>query len=130
MAGKKGRSGRPRKPIEQHVLSGTYRRDRHGPLPADLGSVRAFPTTVGATALAPDVPSVPAELVEGLSEPGRRFVSQVWAKFEGFNAAECALLRQAGRALDEAELLPVPRERQAASRLFADLTDRLKLREV
>jgi hypothetical protein len=29
------RSGRRPKPVELHVARGTYRRDRHGPLPAD-----------------------------------------------------------------------------------------------
>jgi hypothetical protein len=27
--------GRPRKPLEQHQLDGTFRKDRHGPLPED-----------------------------------------------------------------------------------------------
>ena len=31
--------GRPRKPVEKHVLDGTYRPDRHGVKPDDSGSV-------------------------------------------------------------------------------------------
>lgn len=31
--------GRPRKPLEQHVLEGTYRADRHGPLPSGAGGL-------------------------------------------------------------------------------------------
>src|SRR5262249_21180976 len=30
--------GRPRKPIEKHLLDGTFRADRHGPVPDDAGS--------------------------------------------------------------------------------------------
>ena len=30
--------GRPRKPTEKHLLDGTFRKDRHGPVPADLGT--------------------------------------------------------------------------------------------
>lgn len=33
MAGVKGRSGRPRLSAEEHRIRGTYRADRHGPLP-------------------------------------------------------------------------------------------------
>lgn len=29
--------GRPRKPVEEHVRNGTYRADRHGPLPDGMG---------------------------------------------------------------------------------------------
>jgi hypothetical protein len=31
------RGGRPRKPVELHVMHGSYRRDRHGPLPQSSG---------------------------------------------------------------------------------------------
>lgn len=34
MAGVKGRSGRKRKSIDEHVAAGTYRADRHGPIPS------------------------------------------------------------------------------------------------
>jgi phage terminase small subunit len=40
--------GRPRKSVEQHVLDGTYRKDRHGPL---------TPENTPATAPPPPVPS-------------------------------------------------------------------------
>ncbi len=33
--------GRPRKPVVKHVLDGTYRADRHGPLPVDPDAVPA-----------------------------------------------------------------------------------------
>lgn len=44
--------GRPRKPIEKHVLDGTFRADRHGPAPDDLGAVRppAKPADLGGAA--------------------------------------------------------------------------------
>ena len=29
-------AGRPRKPLADHLLRGTYRRDRHGPLPSNV----------------------------------------------------------------------------------------------
>ena len=41
MAGKPGRSGRPRKPLSYHVLAGSYRPDRHGPLPANVAVMPA-----------------------------------------------------------------------------------------
>lgn len=34
---------RPRKTIEQHLLDGTYRRDRHGPIPRKLKNVHKTP---------------------------------------------------------------------------------------
>jgi hypothetical protein len=37
--------GRPRLPVEWHLLRGTYRRDRHGPLPAVAGETRNRPVT-------------------------------------------------------------------------------------
>jgi hypothetical protein len=48
MAGKKGRSGRPRIPVELHVARGTFRADRHAappaPLPAGGGGGLFVPT--------------------------------------------------------------------------------------
>lgn len=37
--------GRPRKPIEQHLLDGTYRADRHGPLPGKGVVAGEWPST-------------------------------------------------------------------------------------
>ncbi len=37
--------GRPRKSIEQHVLDGTYRKDRHGPLTPENAPAAAPPPT-------------------------------------------------------------------------------------
>jgi hypothetical protein len=31
--GKNGKRGRPRRPVEEHLILGSYRRDRHGALP-------------------------------------------------------------------------------------------------
>lgn len=33
MSGRRGRSGRRPKPLAEHILKGSYRRHRHGPLP-------------------------------------------------------------------------------------------------
>ncbi len=46
--------GRPRKSIEEHILNGTYRKDRHGPIePADLpapfpSKPKSLPVSAGA----------------------------------------------------------------------------------
>lgn len=44
--------GRPRKPIELHVIDGTFRADRHGPAPVDVGEVRppTKPSDLGGAA--------------------------------------------------------------------------------
>ncbi len=47
------RSGRKRKPLEHHLVAGTYRRDRHGPRPSELanGSAQTEPPAAGDTAI-------------------------------------------------------------------------------
>lgn len=76
-----------------HVLTNTYRRDRHGPLPV--------PALVGATALQPSVPPpVPRELVAELRAPGRRFVIALWNSYDEWNPIALVLLRQAAEVVD------------------------------
>ncbi len=108
MAGVKGRSGRKPKPLQEHVLSGTYRRDRHGPLPPAMrATVLQGPgaSTVGATALSMPAPSIPAPveppaaLLEGLSAEGTDLVRSMFAEFE-FGPAEQPILRAAAEAID------------------------------
>lgn len=86
MAGLKGRSGRRPKPLEVHLMAGTYRPDRHGP----LSSAPARPP-------APLEP--PAPLLEGLGGPGAALVRAVLAEFE-CSVVEQAVLRVAAESAD------------------------------
>ena len=125
MAGKKGRSGRPRKDIQVHLLNGTYRRDRHGPIPPGLSRGVVPFAAVTAVALQPGVPEVPVWLTAGLGPDGHRLVTTLWGQYE-FSLAEAELLRQCARALDLAETVPPGQLQIAAAKQFtgllADLT--------
>src|SRR5262245_10257682 len=123
--GRREGSGRKRKSIEQHLLNGTYRRSRHGPRPSSPLRL----ATQGATAviLEPVVGPAPAWILDGLAEPGRRLVTDAWQVFEGWSGAEQVLLRQAARALDDAESDTDSRGRRGAMRLFAALVQQLGL---
>jgi hypothetical protein len=102
MAGVKGRSGRRRKTLEQHVLSGTYRPDRHGPLPKHLRDLRRGKSKAGAGAPDPSAAIVtPSALVVGLADTGRELVTSVLESFD-VNPAGYALLRAAAQQADRA----------------------------
>lgn len=88
MAGRKGRSGRRPVPVALHVARGTYRRDRHGPLPAPA-PVSAPPLPVGA----------PAWLAD-LKPAGRELATSLLAEFQGWSSQELAVLRVAAEARD------------------------------
>src|SRR5262245_6717763 len=90
MAGVAGRSGRRRKPLADHLLMGTYRRDRHGPLPAHVAVMPAAP---------PSWQPTPEDL-EGLGEAGRRFVAAMLEQFDTSSLIEGTLLIQAAACLD------------------------------
>jgi hypothetical protein len=96
MAGRVGRSGRPRKPLLDHIRDGTYRFDRHGPLPADLpasgSAVVAFPVPTPP-------PAVPDDLLAGLKDAGRALVEQLWKDYQ-FSTATTPLLHELGRQAD------------------------------
>lgn len=91
MAGAKGRSGgHNRKPVSQHLVSGTYRRDRHGPLPALPGHVHSLPVEP------PRWQPTDTDL-EPMPPSGRRFV-RGWLKHYDVTLAEGAILLEAGHA--------------------------------
>lgn len=92
MAGVKGRSGRRPKPLWAHLVAGTYRADRHGPLPAILGGPIA-------PAVRPVATPPPEELLAGLATPGRALVEAVYRDYE-VTGPEVALLRAAAEAAD------------------------------
>ncbi len=91
MSGIKGRSGgRNKKPVHLHVMAGTFRPDRH-----------QSPTT-GATARAIAAHAEPpAELLEGLGEPGATFLRAVFRDFDP-SAAEGHIARVAAQSYDDA----------------------------
>lgn len=88
--------GRPRKPLEKHLLDGTFRADRHGPPPDDAGAV------------AP--PVKPADLAGDASEFWDRIVgvlAGVVRDRDGEQLAELcrwwARIQKVGAALDKAQ---------------------------
>jgi hypothetical protein len=89
MSGKAGRSGRPRKPLAHHLVTGSYRPDRHGPLPRNVLPMPAPP----AQPWAPDA----AALTE-MGPSGRAFVRVMVGSYE-FSLVEGVLLLEAGHAV-------------------------------
>jgi hypothetical protein len=91
MSGKRGRSGRRPLPIEEHLLRGTFRADRHGPRP----------TISGTSAVKFEAPaSLPASALKGLGLDGAEFVQQVWAAYSGWTPGKRVLLWKAAELLD------------------------------
>lgn len=103
MAGVKGRSGRKPKPLAAHLLAGTYRPDRHGPLPeGGRAAVLRGPgaVTVGATALSMPTPvDVPTALLAGLADDGVALVRAAYEHCE-VSGSEAVILRSAAEAAD------------------------------
>jgi hypothetical protein len=89
MSGQKGRSGRKRLPLAHHVLSGTYRADRHGPLPANVAVMPA----------APDTWQPSSGEYRQLGAEGRRLLDGMLAAYT-FSLAEGLLALAAARAAD------------------------------
>ena len=134
MAGAKGRSGGAnRRPAAEHVLSGTYRASRHGPLPAHVHPIP------DATAEEGSWQPLPADL-EHMTAAGRRFV-RGWLKRYEVSAMEGAVLLEAGhmrdrltalRAMDRTTMGGSERARWtrleiAASKLLAALLAQLRV---
>lgn len=95
MAGVKGRSGGcNKKSLQEHRLSGTYRRDRHGKAPAAALSSTLAPA--GVVSVEP-----PPELLTGLQAAGARFVRDSFGEFD-FTSVERHVLRIAAEAYDDA----------------------------
>jgi hypothetical protein len=80
------RTGRPRKPLAQHVMRGTYRRDRHGELPAHVHPIGSGTST----AWMPDRAQLDAQ-----GAAGRAFVEQMVAANE-LNDREGAIVLELG----------------------------------
>lgn len=98
MAGVKGRSGGwNRKPIGQHVLEGTHRRDRHG----DRGGNLAMLPVQTSAAAGPESREA-RRLLRGLSRPSRTLGRTLLEQFEGWSPADLAVLRLLLSALDRA----------------------------
>jgi len=99
VAGKRGRSGRRPKPLRLHVLHGTYRADRHGPLPAvAAAALAASPAPEEADALPPEVSE---EWLAGLGVRGRQFVLQLLRNYGPWYELQLEALRQLGQVLDD-----------------------------
>ncbi len=88
MSGIKGRSGRKPLSREEHILRGTYRPDRHGPLDESQEQA-AQPAT-----------KLPAHVLSGLQRAGREAVRQLWADFGEWSNADLLLLPLVGQATD------------------------------
>lgn len=74
MAGKPGRGGRPRKPLREHLLAGTWRRDRHGERPSNLA---VLPTPASAADWMP----VPADVAK-LGSKARQILAAVLERYQ------------------------------------------------
>lgn len=124
MAGRPGRNRAWNKiPVEVHVQRGTYRRDRHGPLPA-------WPPMTGEPSR-PDAskePSTPPDtLLEGLTGPGRAFVAQAWGEFSDWTPPLVVLLHEAGRLMDELERVRGTKAEKPAQRLLVSVMATLRM---
>jgi hypothetical protein len=94
MAGKKGRSGRPRLSIEHHLAHGTFRRDRHGPRPPrGAVAIAIFPAP-------PDADTTPEQLLEGLAAAGTAFARATHSEYRNWSTPDLLLLRQAAQLVD------------------------------
>jgi P27 family predicted phage terminase small subunit len=89
MAGVKGRSGgHNRKPVGVHLLAGTYRRDRHGPVALVADPARAVP------------PGGRPEPPPGLSVDSNSLWRRLLDEYEGWGPADFELLQVGLEALD------------------------------
>jgi hypothetical protein len=120
--------GRRRKPIEEHLARGSYRRDRHGALSTDLLSRgNVLPVTVAPTvSWEPD-----AGDWASLGAVGRVFVERMLAGYS-FTLTDGLVLLEAGRSADRLGRLraqgePAVRDEATLQRLFASFLGQLKV---
>ncbi len=92
--GARSGAGRPRKPLATHVLHGSYRRDRHGELPA--GGRAAVLQMPPPTHDAPDVEA----LMTGLELEGRQLIIEMLAAYSGWTPTDLRCLRLSAELLD------------------------------
>ena len=93
MSGMPGRSGAKRLPLSHHLLMGTYRRDRHGELPAHVTPMPPQPGGIPH----PWSPT-PAER-RALGRAGQRFLRAQCAAYE-FSLREGTILLEAAVVTD------------------------------
>jgi hypothetical protein len=87
MAGRKGRSGRKPLSVEEHILRGTFRADRHG-------------STTTTAAGPPADPSTLARLGAGLADAGHALCAGMLHEFADWDSQSLAFLRAAAEAAD------------------------------
>jgi hypothetical protein len=95
MSGVKGRSGRRKKPLAHHILTGGYRRDRHGELPPG-GRAAVLLQMPTATPHEPDLDA----LTTGLQPAGLALVTDMLAQYDNWAPADLRYLRLGAELLD------------------------------
>lgn len=115
MAGRRGTVPWNKLTAEQHVVRGTFRRDRHG----------------GRTArTVPVAEPIPPEVIEGLGERGKAFVEATWAHWGGWTPPDCVKLRLAGQLItDLDQRCADPRFERETQRLLLTALAALNLRD-
>lgn len=96
MPGVAGRSGRRRKPLAVHLAQGSYRPDRHGPLPESRGSLAVLPVVTHRDPAPRDV----RHLVSGLARAQQTLARRLVTEYQGWSPTDLLLLRLALEALD------------------------------
>lgn len=120
MSGKPGRSGRRKKSLADHVREGTYRPDRHGPLPPVVpGNVVPMPASSGPG---------PAFL-EQLGPRGKVFAEACLERSD-FSPPGLVLLEEAARLLDELERVRGAHQERGAQRMLVSVLKVLQLDDV
>lgn len=117
MAGKPGRSGRPRKSLSQHLLAGTYRQDRHAHLLEGNVVPIATQTTVDDEAK--------RETLAGLRGVAREVASRMLIELAGWETTKLRTLR--AYALSCARLEKLQREPTPSMDLYREARLNLQL---
>jgi hypothetical protein len=78
--------------MAEHLLKGTYRPDRHGPLPPEV--------ITGATAPQVVVPRLPKALMDGLGERGLQFTLDLLERYDDWTPANLVVLHEVGTVID------------------------------
>ena len=112
-------AGRKRKPLSVHLMAGTYRHDRHGPLPSAAAT---------APILARQGP-VPDVVAAGLTGAGLAFLTECWTTYAGWDPPSIVVLREAAYLITELEGLRGQRGERAAQRLLLSTLAALRLED-
>ena len=100
MPGVPGRSGgHNRRSVEAHLMSGTYRKGRHGAIPGARGNLAVLPahTRTG------DERAARRRLLAGLSRPQQALGRRLLAEYDGWGEVDRVLFRLALEALDRCD---------------------------